>query len=140
MVNILSALGLAQLKRMPQFLKKKQEIHKLYKKELNNLNDIKLFTAPNGFDSNYWINLISFSDKILNKYALHDLINYFFSKGIQTRPLWTLMDSLKIYNHCYSYKTETSQDIHRRSLLIPSSTNLSKRDALKVSKAIMELV
>lgn len=140
MVNILAALGIGQLKKMPKFLNKKKEVHALYREELKNCRDIKIFQPQKNYESNYWINLITFSNKILKKFTLLEIINHFSANGIQTRPIWTLLDSLPMYSDCYSDDLKISREIHKSSLLIPSSTNLSKKDAKKVIKIIKEIL
>ena len=140
MVNILAAIGLGQLSRLDSFIDTKCETQRLYAELLKGCKGVSLFTAPDYFDSNYWFNLVSFDKTIMEKYSLRELVKYFEGKGIQTRPMWTLLNQLPMFKHCFSMSQVQSTQLHGCSLSIPSSTCIELCDIERVSNAVYEIV
>lgn len=140
LVNILAALGLGQLERIDSFLEVKRKTQENYLNKLSGLEGVELFNAPDGYDSNYWLNMVSFSDQVIKDRGLRGLVEHFQQKGIQTRPMWTLIADLPIYSHCFKMPQINSVDLHKRSLSIPSSTCISENQIDRVVSAIKELL
>jgi len=46
--------------------------------------------------------------------------------GIMTRPAWTLMPHLPMYQDCPRMNLDVAEDLARRIINIPSSANLMK--------------
>ena len=128
MVNILAAIGLGQLSRLDTFLETKRNTHKIYSELLKGVDRVSLFVAPDNCNSNYWLNMVSFDDALMKRYSLRELVGFFADKGIQTRPMWTLLNQMIMYKHCFSMPQPQSESLHSRSLTIPSSTCIEKQD------------
>ncbi len=139
LVNILAALGLGQMERLDSFVARKKEIHHMYMGGLSRMAHATLFKAPDEYDSNYWLNMVMFSESVIEKYTLRELVDFFTSKGIQTRPMWTLLSSLPMYRNCFKAQTPISENIYKRSLTIPSGTGITDQQVGRVIEAIGEL-
>jgi len=139
LVNVLASIGIAQIKKLESFIKKKQEIHQIYKDNLH-LIDIELFEVPKKVNSNYWLNLITFKEDIIKKEPLEDIVAYFASKRIQVRPLWTPMSMLPMYSNNFSDNLDVTYDLWRRSLCLPSSTGISEEELDSVSRALKKFL
>lgn len=139
MVNILAAIGIGQLSRIENFLNKKRETHRKYFRLFKNINGISLFTSPKKYYSNYWLNMISFEDYILERYSLKDLVMHFNNRNIQTRPIWTLLRNMPMYKNCFSMHQSQSENLYKRSIVIPSSTNIKDDEIELVTEAIKDL-
>jgi len=55
LVNILAAIGVAQMENFESILKRKKEIDALYKKELEGIGDIKFQEHDHSSDPNCWL-------------------------------------------------------------------------------------
>ena len=90
LVNVLAAIGLAQMENFEKILKRKKEIDYHYRKELSGIGDI--IFQENEVDSqpNCW--LFTFRTK-----KMRELLHYLNSKNIQSRPFWTPMNNLPMY-------------------------------------------
>lgn len=119
MPNINAALGCAQMEELKGFIESKRELAEIYREFFDKLG-IKFLTEPEGAKSNYWLNTI-----ILKDMAERDaFLEYSNSKGIMTRPVWTLMNKLEMYKDCQSTSLENSIWIEERAVNIPSSARV----------------
>lgn len=134
LVNVLAALGVAQLELMPEFVETKRKNLSLYKELFQHIDGFNIHTEPVNTRSNYWMYCMVVDKKLdLN---LFDLIKYFGSNKIQVRPIWKLMTDLPMYKGSQSYHCDVSRDIHNRMLNIPCSTNLTEEDIHRVVETL----
>ena len=89
--------------------------------------------------SNHWLNMISFSDEVINHISLAEIIQKLSADGIQSRPMWTLLDELPMYNDRSFVSLHNSKYIHSRSLLLPSDTTLSSEGIEFISSRVVNL-
>ena len=119
--NILAALGLAQLESLSKFIKKKNVIHKRYKKKLNNIKHLSVSNVPNYAESNYWLNILKINKKI-SKEKLKKIIKSFRKSNIEVRPLWHPNHLQKQYKNCQTYKLSNTNN---RGMLIPTTSSIT---------------
>ena len=130
LVNVLAAIGVAQMENFESILKRKKEIDALYRSELNGVGDIKFQENEPSSDPNCW--LFTFRTK-----KMRALINYLNSKEIQSRPFWTPMNNLPMYKDLmYINENDISNKIFKECISIPSSSNLTIEDQHKVISEI----
>lgn len=130
MVNVLAALGVAQMEQLPDFIKKKKKINEFYRQELEGVGDIRFQFIEKEVDANYWLVTIMISKK-------QEMINFLNSNGIMVRPFWVPMNRLPMYNSdLYISKSDQSQKVYDSCLSIPSSVGLSNDQLEKVVKNI----
>ena len=126
LVNVLAAIGVAQMENFEQILKRKKEIDALYKKELEGVGDIKFQTNNQDSNPNCW--LFTFRTK-----KMRELLIYLNNRKIQSRPFWTPMNNLPMYKDLmYITEYDISNKIFKECISIPSSSNLSIIDQKKV--------
>ena len=130
LVNVLAAIGVAQMENFESILKRKKEIDALYRSELNGIGDIKFQENDPQSDPNCW--LFTFRTKKMR--ALLDHLN---SRKIQSRPFWTPMNNLPMYKDIrYISQNDISNKIFKECISIPSSSNLTIEDQHKVISEI----
>ena len=130
LVNILAAVGLAQIENFEIILRRKKEIDKIYRSELNGVGDIKFQNHIKSSDPNCW--LFTFRTK-----KMRSLLSYLNRIKIQTRPFWTPMNKLPMYKDFeYINEHNASENIFEESISIPSSSNLPLDDQYKVISEI----
>jgi perosamine synthetase len=118
MPNLNAALLLAQLENLDVFLANKRKNSMAYKDFFSN-KDLDFFEEPENSKSNYWLNTI-----ILKNQKHRDLfLEETNSKGIGTRPIWTLMNKLAIFKNCQSDDLKNSNWLEDRVVNIPSSVS-----------------
>jgi perosamine synthetase len=121
--NINAALGCAQLEQLPAFLEKKRGLARRYEKAFAPLAGIRFFSEPAFSKSNYWLNALLLDPKLSgHRDVLLEATN---SRGIMTRPVWTLMHELDMYASCPRMDNlDVAEDLERRLINIPSSAHL----------------
>ncbi len=125
MTNIQAALGLAQLEQLESFIAVKEENYYEYQRLGVDLLPFRTNIRPN-----YWFYSYITKDR-------DNLLNNLINQGIQTRPVWKLIHSLKPYENCWSYEIDKAIYYYHHILNLPCSSNLSKDDVATVSKAIL---
>ena len=112
MPNINAALGLAQLEKLPQFLKNKRELAEKYKVFWGE----HFFDEPKEAYSNFWLNSIFFADRT----ERDAFLQYTNDNGVMTRPAWTLMNDLPMFKDCEKTDLANATWIVDRLVNIPS--------------------
>jgi len=114
--NINAALGCAQMEYFPQVLENKRQTALMYHDFFQNLG-VSFISEPENAISNYWLNAIILKDR----QERDRFLEFANSKGVQARPVWTLMNHLPMYRHCQHTFLETAQWLEDRVVNIPSS-------------------
>jgi len=120
--NLNAALGCAQLEQLPGFLEDKRNLLKRYQLAFANLSGVHLVTEPLGCHSNYWLQTLLFDESMAHQRdALLTATN---DAGLMTRPVWTLMHRLPMYNKAPRAPLPVAESLERRLINIPSSSGL----------------
>jgi perosamine synthetase len=124
MPNINAALGCAQLEQLPGFIEKKRNLAKRYQEAFQDVPGIRFFSEPDFARSNYWLNAL-----ILDKefsFERDNLLESTNNAGIMTRPSWTLMHKLKMFQDCPRMDLSVAESLESRIINIPSSACLGE--------------
>lgn len=124
MTGLSAALGLGQLKRLPEFLKTKKRINELYRQELPMLQFQK------GREATWWYTAALFPKGTNIESMRQKLIK----AGIQSRRVFRPITHYPPYSS--NEKFPVAQDIYERGLCLPSHTNLTEGDINIVCKTI----
>lgn len=119
MPNINAALGCAQLEKIDFILKNKRETAMAYKKFFQD-SDIRFFNEPKNSQSNFWLNAIIFSNKEAQQVFLQETND----NGVQTRPIWELMNRLPMYRNCECGDLSAAEWFADRVVNIPSGVRM----------------
>ena len=119
MPNINAAVGCAQMECFAGVLENKRTTAQRYRQFFQEIG-IPFIAEPADTRSNYWLNAIVLKDR----QEQDQFLAYATEKGIQTRPVWTLMPHLPMYRHCQSASLETAQWLEDRLVNIPSSVRV----------------
>jgi perosamine synthetase len=117
MPNLNAAMACAQLEQLNSFINNKRQIAKRYDTFFENNRQIKFVNEPVNSKSNYWLNCILLNNKTDRDVFLKATNEH----GVMTRPAWTLMNKLTIFNDCQHDGLKNSEFIEDRLVNIPSS-------------------
>ncbi len=116
LTNLAAAMGVAQMEQLPGFVKSKRKLAIQYKEFLQKI-DIEFVREPENAISNYWLNAIILKDhKQRDEFLMNTNEN-----GIMTRPVWELMNRLKMFKDCQTSNIENAEWLVDRLVNIPSS-------------------
>ena len=116
MPNLNAALGCAQMERLSDFLTVKTQLADQWDAFFNK-RDPEFFKAIEGNKANHWLNTIIF-DSRLDRDEFLKLTN---ENNVMTRPIWTLMSKLPMFENCQTGGLENSLWLEDRVVNIPSS-------------------
>ena len=119
MPNINAAVGCAQMECVAGVLENKRTTAQMYNQFFQDIG-IPFITEPDHAQSNYWLNAIVLEDK----QERERFLAYSREKGIQTRPVWTLISHLPMYSDCQCTSLENAQWLEDRLVNIPSSVRI----------------
>jgi aminotransferase in exopolysaccharide biosynthesis len=114
--NLNAALGCAQLEQLERFIANKRELAARYAEHLKG-SDLQFVLEPAGCRSNYWLNTV-ICDSREQRDALLKATN---DSGVMTRPIWVLMNHLRIYSHCRRGELANAEWLEARVVNLPSS-------------------
>jgi aminotransferase in exopolysaccharide biosynthesis len=116
MPNLNAALGCAQLEQLDAFISAKRKLALNYSEFFSN-SELKFFSEPENCKSNYWLNAV-ICENATQRDALLKATN---DSGVMTRPIWTLMNKLPMYQHCLKDNLHNSEWLETRVVNLPSS-------------------
>jgi len=130
LVNVLAAMGVAQMELLPSFIKRKKEIDALYRKELEGVGDIVFQKVEPSVDPNCWLFTIMTEKQKTVLQILND-------HKMQSRPFWVPMNKLRMFQNDIYYNREDKSDyVYKRCLSIPCSTNIKDVEINAVAEKI----
>ena len=117
--NLNAALLVAQLERLNQLITNKRNLAKKYKYFFKNTN-YDFFDELKESKSNFWLNSIVLKDKSHRDQFLKETN----SRGVITRPVWTLMNKLPMFKNAQLGNLNNSKWLQDRVVNIPSSVTI----------------
>ena len=134
LVNMLAAVGVAQMEQLPNFIKRRKEIDAFYKSELKNYSDIEFQKVEENLNPNCW--LFTFKTP-----KMRELLTHLNANGVQSRPFWVPMNKLQMFEkEIYFTHNDVSNGVYQNCLSIPSSSFLTDLDLETVVKKIKEIL
>ena len=130
LVNILAAMGVAQVEQLPSFVERKQEIAQRYNEKLTLIEGVKIQQINTDVVSNCWQYVALFPDKL-------NLIKHLKTQNIEIRPLWIPINKLPIFvNDLYVSVQNNSGKISELGLMLPCSTSITNYEIDQVINSI----
>lgn len=130
LVNILAAVGVAQMELLPGFIKRKKEITAFYKDNLKGVGDIRFQEELPDVVTNAWLVTIQTEKQ-------QELLNHLNTNQVLSRRFWVPMNQLPMYKDCvYITEKDNADYIYRTCLSIPCSTNITDEELGIVVKEI----
>jgi perosamine synthetase len=116
MPNLNASLVCAQLQKLDFFLERKRKLASSYKQLFENL-DAEFIWESENTKANYWLNTIKFK----GLESRNSFLDYSNSNGVMTRPVWNLMNTLPMFQHCIKTDLKNSVYLADRLVNITSS-------------------
>lgn len=117
MPNINAALGCAQLEKMLHFIKQKRALTERYIQLVSKLEGVRLVAEPQHSISNYWLQTLMLE----NGLEKDEVLEFLNEHGVMSRPIWTPMHLLKMYQHCPKSNLSVTEHLDRSIINIPST-------------------
>lgn len=131
LVNILAAVGVAQMEQLPGFLQRKKEIDTFYRQSLENENlrfqKVGEYVEPNNWLHTMWVE------------KQRPMIDHLLKNDVQCRPFWVPMHRLNMFRNClFISRNQVSDQVYQHCISIPSSTNLTDAQVEEAVRVVQE--
>jgi perosamine synthetase len=138
MTNLQAAVGVAQLKKLDEFIEKKRQITRWYSEELKDLEEkelIKLHPEMPWAKCVYWMYSMLIEDKF--DMSRDDLIRKLEEKTIDTRPFFYPMHVMP--PHKNNERFPVAEEISRKGINLPSAVCLKEEEIKFICEMINEI-
>lgn len=130
LVNVLAAIGVAQMEQLPGIVARKRAMDAFYRRELTGVGDLTFQQVLPDCEPNCWLFTMSTS-------RMRPLLEYLNANGVQSRPFWVPMNQLPMFSEAqYVTSADVSSDIYETCISIPSSGGLTNDDMQRVVSAV----
>lgn len=127
MSNICAGIGRGQLKVINDRISKKTEIYNTYKKEFEEISEIKMQPLLDNSVSNHWLS--SFVLDKDSKVKPLDIMESLEKVNIETRPVWKPMHLQPVFKDCdfitLCDEGSVAEDLYNRGVCLPSDTKMT---------------
>lgn len=128
--NIQASLGLSQLKRIDNFIKKKKIVYKKYLKFLKSNKKYFVNPRPSYADNNSWLTVLT-SKKDIDTI---NIINSLIRNKINARKPWLPNHLQKPFKKFQTYKIKKAQKVFKNSICVPTTIDLKNEQINKILK------
>jgi perosamine synthetase len=137
LVNVLAAIGCAQMEQLPSYVAKKRRIANRYTEGLAGVSGIEFMKTASWAESTYWMYTVLINPDGFGM-GSRQLLKVLDSQKIQTRPLWQPVHLSPAHRGEHSISLPVAEDLVNRALSLPCSVGLSDADQDRVISAIIE--
>ncbi len=134
MTNLQAAIGVAQVKKLDEFIGKKREIAKIYNSYLKDINGITLPPEMNWAKNVYWM----YSVLIEKEFGINrdELMKKLEKNEIETRPFFYPIHEMPPYKNNENFPV--AEKLSKGGVNLPSSLKLKTENIKEITEKIKE--
>lgn len=142
MSDINAALGIAQLSRINEILRKRQKVAELYNRYLSDMPEIKIpYCAPN-VKISWFVYVIQLSEKY-SRSDRDQIMKKLKGSGIQCSNYFQCIHLQPLYRQMFNYKRgdfPVAENISDRTIALPFYSNLTEKEIKYIVKNLKEIL
>jgi perosamine synthetase len=135
MTNLQAALGVAQMERIEEFLAKRREIMRWYRRGFASMPSLRLNYEEPGTANVFWMICVEVPE--IAEAARAQLMTALRNGGVDSRPFFYPVSDMPMYSRA---NTPVAHDISRRGLNLPSYTDLTEPDVVSICEIVRDLL
>jgi dTDP-4-amino-4,6-dideoxygalactose transaminase len=136
MSNVLAGIGRGQMLVLEERLKRRREIHEIYRQELTDTAEIFFpIDLPNAV-SNRWLSVGMLLARHKGSSLRDGLHDYLAALNIETRPVWRPMHMQPAYQHFPYFGGRQAEMLHTFGICLPSGSSLTESQQARVIENI----
>ncbi len=140
MSNILAGIGRGQMEVIDLRVKQRRLNHQFYRRLFSNINGVTFQEEPDSrFFSNRWLTTINVDPELTEGITREDIRHALDLEFIESRPLWKPMHLQPVFKDCPYYGGMCSEKLFENGLCLPSGTNLSQADFIRIEECIRNM-
>lgn len=130
MVNVLAAIGLAQIEQLPQILKRNKQRDSYYRSQLASLPGISFQSVDSEVNPNCWLFTLQCDRST-------ELLEFLRQEQIEARPFWRPMSELPMFTeNIYVNRYDIAHTVYSKGISIPSSSSITDDELEQVVDTI----
>ena len=135
MSNICAGIGRGQMEVLDVHVQLRRKAHDFYMNFFQSIDSVKVLHEPNSdFYSNHWLTAI-----VLDSFEKREALRLAFeTQNIETRPLWKPMHLQPVFANSPYYGKSVSEDLFNNGLCLPSGSNLTDEEFLRIEKVLSD--
>lgn len=133
MTNLQAALGLAQLSKIDNIIRKKRVISKMYSSFFEDLEDITLPPEMPWAKNVFWLYSL-----LVRKGNRDEILLKMHEKGVETRPLFYPIHTMPPYQDLEVYPI--AEKLSESGLSLPSSTKLKEEQIYEIAQNLIDIL
>jgi perosamine synthetase len=139
MTNMQAAVGLAQMERVEDFLKRRVNLASYYNAHLSGFESLQLPAQASWARNIYWLYTIAVRPEHLGMDREH-LAAKLQDSGIETRPAFFVLHPQPAYEKSIKHPCPVSEDISARGLCLPTGNEMTLADVDRVCEALVDVL
>ncbi|TYC15665.1 pyridoxal phosphate-dependent aminotransferase [Bizionia gelidisalsuginis] len=137
--NVCAAIGKGQMEVLETRIAQRQANHRFYQEFFSGSKDISVFTSPDQkYQSNYWLSCILINSSA--SFSPTALIDHLAKHSIEARLLWKPLHLQPVFKTNAYYGGSVCEDLFNRGVCLPSGSNLTPSDRLRIAEVLSEFL
>ena len=134
MSNIVAAIGVAQMEVLQERVQQARQVFSWYQEALSEIKEISFMPELPDTIGNRWLSTLTLDTTDPKK--VQEVLE---SNNIESRPLWKPMHLQPLFKDALKEVNGVSEDLFNKGLCLPSGTQMTHEDVLRVSNIIKEV-
>ncbi len=140
MSNVCAGIGRGQMEVLETHIALRRKMHGFYVDLFKDIPGITVFkTFHEDYFSNYWLSCILVEPQLTNGIDRETLRLALESQNIESRPLWKPMHLQPLFEKYPYYGRDVAKNLFKKGLCLPSGSNLTHQDRIRISAIILGL-
>lgn len=138
--NICAGIGRGQMEVLDDHIAMRRKMHAFYTDIFKAIPGVTVFSEPNeNYFSNHWLSAIVIDSTKTNGVTREDLRLAMEAENIECRPLWKPMHLQPIFANSPYYGSSVSENLFSDGLCLPSGSNLTDVERLRIQSLIKKV-
>ncbi|MCM8570469.1 aminotransferase class I/II-fold pyridoxal phosphate-dependent enzyme [Gramella jeungdoensis] len=136
--NICAGIGRGQMQVLDKRVEARRDMFQFYVNLFRKIEGVRVFEEPSvDYFSNHWLTVIEVDELKTDGIGREELRKCLGTENIESRPLWKPMHMQPVFKDYPYYGTGIAEKMFRNGLCLPSGSNLTDNDRLRIEKAIL---
>ena len=137
--NVLAGIGVAQLRKLPAYLARKQDLFQYYADHLPG-KYFQLQASSGRAKSNHWLTGIVVQETVQEEISPSEIIEVLEKANIEARHFWKPMHLQPLYQDSKVIGGGQSEWLFKNGICLPSGAGLSQIDQDRIVSVILEFL
>lgn len=139
MSNVVAGIGRGQMVVLDKWVEKRRAMNDFYQRIIGSIDGIDFLIEPSvDYFSNHWLTAMTVDKSILG-FDRETVRLHLLEDNIESRPLWKPMHMQPVFKDYPYYGDRLSEELFEQGLCLPSGSNLSESDLLRIEESLSRL-